>query len=101
MAKGQAGDEEAPAPVWAVLSSGACGSWSTLSALIHQRWHLGRRTMTSKKQRQKVRKTEECCSQTISKEQVTEKLETLGQTLRSGQFSLEDNALMPQAALKE
>lgn len=33
-------------------------------------------------------------------EHITENLKPLGQTLTGGQFSLEDNALMPQAALK-
>ena len=42
------------------------------------------RTMLNKKQHQKVRKRVECCCQTISKEQIMEKLKALGQTLTNG-----------------
>lgn len=40
------------------------------------------RTMTNKKQRQEVRKRVERCNQTLSKEQITEKLKDLARHLR-------------------
>ena len=108
MATRQAGDEGAPAPGQAVLSSGSLGQLEHRFGSGASKVAFGKkaiastcvRTMTNKKQRQKVRKRVERCSQTISKEQITEKLKALGQTLTNGHLNLENDVLMPQATLQ-
>lgn len=90
----QAGDEGAPAPGQAVLSSGSLRQLEHRFGSVTSKVPFGKKAIASTFVRTMMNKNQrvECCGQTISKEWITEK--------SNGHLNLEDDMLMPRAALQ-